>query len=118
MPMALTTQEGIVSSQVYKDAGCGSSRSPWVISGLPGQRIKLAIIDFGSEIVKLENKTGPYSRYGYIQDGREKIEFHADVERERFLYESKTNKLEIELENADNTPGFLIKFQSKLRKCI
>ena len=115
MPVSLTSQEGIISSHVSKDTGCGSDKSPWVISGLPGQRIALAIIDFGNEITKLENKTLPYPLYGYIQDGRERITFHADVERERLLYESKTNKVEIELQNTDSTPGFLLKYQSKLK---
>lgn len=110
----LSNQEGVISSHAHRDAGCGSNKPPWIISGLPGQRIKLSIIDFGSEVMESTNKTQSPSLYGYIQDGAVRKKFYADVERERFLYESKTNRVTIELEYAENSPGFLLKYQSKL----
>ncbi|KAK2144219.1 hypothetical protein LSH36_776g02155 [Paralvinella palmiformis] len=53
----LKDNEGVISSYATVETGCGSSHSPWIISGTPGQTIELYIIDFGSERFKINNKT-------------------------------------------------------------
>ena len=116
----LTGNEGVISSHVTDETGCGSARSPWVIAATPGQTIELSIIDFGSELYKREiNATSPGRLYGYIQDGEERFEIVGGTERERDLHRSITDILVIEItispDNMADTGGFLLKYQSKNR---
>ena len=38
--------EGYLSNAVTKTTGCGSVTSPWILEGLPGQRINITLWDF------------------------------------------------------------------------
>jgi len=114
MSVTLSDQEGIISNYMARDSKCGSAKSPLIISGMSGQTIALKIIDFGSEQLDADNRTISPSPYGYIQDGEERTAFYGSLERERFLYKSKTNEVALELEQNSDVPGFLLLYQSKM----
>ena len=44
---AASTDEGLLSSVVSADTGCGSPTTPWTIDVGPGQRINVTLVDFG-----------------------------------------------------------------------
>jgi len=109
--------EGCLSSHGSTRTGCGIANSPWIIVAMPGQTIKLSIIDFGSEIAEQQgNQTRQELTYGHIIDGKKRVSFGRTAKRERSLYESKSNSLLIEMvmeisRERDNA-GFIIHFQS------
>ena len=91
---------------------CGSRPATWLISGVSGQVIKLNIIDFGSEILKMKNKSEEMPIYGYILDGGARKAFYGSSKRERILYESKSNQLSIDNVLQNDDLAFLIQYQS------
>ena len=112
-PVPLQDNEGVISSHVTTDTGCGSSGSPWVISGSPGQIIELHIIDFGSESYKINNKTSDYPVYGTIRDGSKSVVFRGNVLKERMIYKSKSSEISIEVaRNLNDVAGFLLQYKS------
>ena len=107
----LTQNEGVISSHV---TGCGSTRSRFMITAMSGQSIALSIIDFGSDKYKrYANTSTELPLYAYVKDGVHTTELRGSTERERDFYQSKTNKIIIEMINSDSLSGFLIKFKSK-----
>lgn len=90
---------------------------PWIIEAMPGQQIELSIIDFGSEFLKLDNRTQTEVIYGYIVDSNSRIPFKPTATRQRLLHTSKTNNLRIELTPLSERQGlnFLIQYQSKYK---
>ena len=114
--MVLSDDEGVISSHVTDETGCGSTRYPWVIAAMPGQTIELSIIDFGSEKLKMEaNITSEYPVYGAIIDGSERKSFSGNPERERILHESQSDRVTVEITPASQRGGnsFLIRYTSK-----
>ena len=114
----LKDSDGIISSHVTDETGCGSTRSPWVIAAMPGQTIELSIIDFGSETYKREiNTTSMVPVYGHIADGPDKVTFGGSVTRKRELLRSKTHHVSIDIlpTSQRNENGFLIQYKSKTR---
>ena len=113
----LTDTEGMISSHVTDETGCGTTRSPWVIAAMPGQTIELSIIDFGSETYKREgNTTSIIPIYGTITDGPDKVTFGGSVTRKRELLRSKTHHVSIDIlpTSQRNDNGFLIQYKSKI----
>ena len=107
-------QEGILSSHVTDETGCGSTRSPWVIAAMPGQTIELSIIDFGSELLKRRPNDTSMLTYGYITDGDKRIQITGDIQRERKLYASTTDEIMIEITPGEDRyqAGFIIQYKS------
>ena len=115
---------GVLSSDVAKQTGCGSTTSPWLIKALPGQRINLTLLDFGA----VQNEESPLDSsgqrsmdhcqvYGII---RETLNGKASaicggIIRERNVYVSEGNELEVRIMTSPAEQGaqFLIKYQSK-----
>ena len=96
--------------------GCGGIESPWIITAMSGQTIDLAIIDFGSEMLKKSNSSSSFPIYGYVLDDKEKVAIKGGMERERDLLTSKTSKLSVEIvrkSSRESTPGFILHFISK-----
>ena len=105
--------EGVISSHMTEETGCGSATSPWVISADKGKTIIIDIVDFGSESFKYNNRTEAFPLYGYIKDGSKQHEIFGSLEREKILYHSKTNEVTIEILATENDPVFLLHFKSK-----
>ena len=85
-----------------------------MITAMSGQSIALSIIDFGSDKYKRYGNTSTeLPLYAYVKDGVHTTELRGSTERERDFYQSKTNKIIIEMINSDSLSGFLIKFKSK-----
>ena len=114
--LTLQGNEGIISSHVTEETGCGTTRSPWVIDAMPGQTIELSIIDFGSDNFKMEaNMTSEYPVYGVIQDGTNRKSFIGNPERERIIHTSQSDHLIIEITPATEREenNFLLQYKSK-----
>ena len=111
-PVTLQNTEDAISSYVTIETGCGSHSTPWVISGISGQIIKLRIIDFGSELIKMNNNSEELPIYGYIYDGEQRTIFYGSTERERLLYQSKSNRISIEILLENDDFGFILQYKS------
>ena len=48
-PNTISHTSGYLSSSVIDNKGCGSSKSPWIISANPGQTINIDMIDFAAD---------------------------------------------------------------------
>ena len=108
--------EGVISSHIADNAGCGTARSPLTIRSMSGQRIELSIIDFGSEMLKANtNKTSTQPVYGKIKDAEKDIVIKGDVVRERHLHTSLSNQIRIEIfpPGKRNGANFLLLYKSK-----
>ena len=114
-PVTLRDMEGVISSHLAVTTGCGSQSAPWVISGASGQVIQLNIIDFGSEIIKRNNDSEVKPVYGIIREGKQRTAFYGGKERERLLYQSKSNQISIEISIENEDFGFLLQYQSTFK---
>jgi hypothetical protein len=112
-PTHLTTSEGTISSQSADTKGCGSSNSPWIISAKPGQTINISIVDFSADSGKSNMVTCP-AVYGSIRERALGINHTicGGRHRERALYTSKTNAVEIQIKsrNSRGEKHFLLKY--------
>ena len=94
----LTAKNGQISSSTLDRKGCGSSKSPWIISASPGQTINIDIIDF--DVSQQDyNLISCRSVYGFILERSLGINHTicGGHTRERALYTSKTNSVEINI---------------------
>ena len=114
--VSLIGQEGAIPSHVTDQTGCGSKRSPWLISAMSGQIIELNIIDFGSEIIKhRQNDINGLPLYGYIIDGDTRTSFCCNTTRKRHLYTSLSNKITIETLSQDiRIADFIIMYKGMI----
>ena len=115
-PIVIEQNEGFLSSHLVTKTGCGSSSSPWKIVAMAGQMIELGIIDFGSESLKRQgNHSFQQETYGFIIDGKKRVAFGRDEQRERQLYKSRGSVLQIEVTQVSQSQlatGFIIHFKS------
>ena len=111
----LIGQEGAIPSHVTDQTGCGSKRSPWLISAMSGQIIELNIIDFGSEIIKQrQNDNNDLLLYGYIIDGDTKTSISGDETRKRHLYTSLSNQITVDILPRDiRKADFILLYKGK-----
>ncbi|KAK2143451.1 hypothetical protein LSH36_839g03012 [Paralvinella palmiformis] len=113
-PNVRITSEGIISSHLTDSKGCGTSRSPWIISASPGQTIQLTLTDFSANRRSSNLISCPFI-YGYIQE--KAIGINATIcggrDRQMALYTSKTNEviMHILARNERNNGQFLIKYE-------
>ena len=118
IPNIRDTNEGIISSQVTDTKGCGTSRSPWIISANPGQTIQLTLTDFSASKHSSNLISCPIV-YGFIREKAIGINetICGGKDREMALYTSKTNKVIIYIlaRNKRNSGHFLIKYQGLFR---
>ena len=109
-----------ISSSLMDEKGCGSRRSPLIISAKPGQTIYLEIINFGTSVLR-SSFVSCSSVYGYILETSLEINYTicSGKERQMALYTSKTNYIELVLLSREKRSGskFLIKYKSKLKLC-
>ena len=92
----LSDDSGQISSSTTDNKGCGTSRSPWIISADPGQTIQLDLIDFAANS-QTSNLVSCRSVYGFILERALGINHTicGGRHREGQLYTSKTNSVEI-----------------------
>ena len=110
--------QGFISSSIMDRKGCGSRRSPLIISAKPGQTIHLEMIDFGTS-VQTSNLVSCSSVYGYILEISLGINYTicSGKERQTSLYTSKTNYIELVLLPREKRYGsnFLIRYEGEFR---
>ena len=104
---------GQISSSATDSKGCGTSRSPWIISANPGQTIQLDLIDFAASS-QTSNLVSCRSVYGFILERALGINHTicGGRHREGALYTSKTNSIEVQILTREKRGGdnFLIKY--------
>ena len=95
-PNVISDNNGYLSSSMLDTKGCGSTRSPWLISASPGQIIKIDMIDFAVSRQDY-NLISCGSVYGFIIENSLGINHTicGGRSRKRALYTSKTNSVEI-----------------------
>ena len=101
----LTSEEAVLSSHVTEQTGCGSSRSPWKISVSQGKTINLTLFDFaGDSQSQGQNYVTCKYIYGYIIERSLGINHTicGGQGRQRAVYSSKTNSVEIQLQPGRN----------------
>jgi len=112
-PNHLSGSIGYISSLTTDTKGCGSRRSPWIISAKPGQTVKLDLIDFASS-QHTSNLVSCHSVYGYVVEKTLGINHTICGGRQRNgeLYVSKTNRVEVMLLSRETRHGanFLIHY--------
>ena len=86
----------ISSSMAATDIGWGSSKCPWLITALPGQRINITMIDFQP----LASSQRNCQQLGSIKDLRNEHEITIckDVKRMQHLYTSSGAQVEIRID--------------------
>ena len=91
-----------LSSHVTDTKGCGTSRSPWIISANPGQTIQLDLIDFAANS-QTSNLVSCRYVYGFILERALGINHTicGGRHREGALYTSKTNSVEVQILHSD-----------------
>ncbi len=116
-PIPVMTSSGYISSQVTQSLDVGSSRCPWHLEALPGQRFRISLLDFSSLSTRGSSKSESCHHYGYI------LEKTADVSlrvcgnrgaRETHLYTTKTNSVDIVIakESMENLSySYIIQYQ-------
>ncbi len=120
----LTDPVGIIASVVVGELQSGSRPCPWVIQAQPGQKINITLLDFGSTEEDMGVGFRPSCfKYGIIRerDFSSPTIICSDRVRERNLYLSQTNRVEIQFEqgqHAEKTPHFLIKYNSRYPSLI
>ena len=109
----LPKDNGQISSVTTDTKGCGTSRSPWIISANPGQTIQLDLIDFAANS-QTSNLVSCRSVYGFILERALGINHTICGGRHRkgALYTSKTNSIEVQIQTRDKRGGdnFLIRY--------
>jgi len=112
----LSNKDGFISSLILDKKGCGSSRSPWIVSVNPGQTIQIDLIDFAVN-QQDHGYVSCASVYGFIIERSLGINYTicGGQVREKMLYTSKTNVVEIYLLSSEKRNGktFLLKYSGK-----
>ena len=116
--MILNASEGYISSR--QPTSPSMSNCPWVIQVAPGQRINITLLDFGVYGLKKGSPGGQSvycNRYAQIRDLSQNTPICAGRVREKNVYVSKSNRVEITLLRPDRSqvqPQFLLKYQGKV----
>ena len=112
-PNSLPGSNGKISNLATDTKGCGTSRSPWIISANPGQTIQLDLIDFAANS-QTSNLVSCRSVYGFILERALGINHTicGGRHREGALYTSKTNAVEIQILPSEKRNGerFIIRY--------
>lgn len=95
---------GYIASIVSGKTNCGTTRCPWIIEGLEGQRINITILDFSHDYDKHAQKSitsekscSKVSDYVFIKEASTTVSMSicGHSQRKRHLYTSKGSRVEI-----------------------
>ena len=121
-PVTLTDTGGYLGSVIAEESGCGSSRSPWLITALEGQQVNITLYDFSTDHgtdVQRYPAGSECVQYGVIEEPETGVRMAVcrGNKRVRHLYQSRANNLLVHItqDRDGKTSGyFLIKFESRL----
>ena len=119
-------QQFISSSSLFSDinsmSSCGSRSHPWHLEAPPGQRINVSLLDFTGLVSASVGRDTTCRQYGFVleKSSRKNISICSTTsmdderpQRERAVYTSDTNKVDIVLSgavaNSDNSYNFLVR---------
>ncbi|ELT90059.1 hypothetical protein CAPTEDRAFT_225510 [Capitella teleta] len=126
---------GYIASAVTKSTGMGTRRCPWRITVPKGQRINITLLDFaaGSALSKPPLSSGfdpgmrgsvsghLCSMYAVIKEtsgiGTD-ITVCGGEQRERFVYRSEGNQLDVGLESSANSAYFMLRYQAEAEAAV
>ena len=117
----LESQSGFLASLVTQETGCGTSNLPWRVVVKPGQRINISLFDFGMGDIKYSSPVVNQCKvYAVIRERMvnriRNITVCGALSRERNVYLSMTNSLEIGLvtgELTETSPMYLIGYRGE-----
>ena len=111
--MTLKELPGYLSNTRSVTPECGSiPDSPWKVEVKPGQKINLTLYEFSHDKSTDDNKCRTYAIVRERTMGRTRNITLCTIDRQRHVYTSVTNSLEIGLVN--NIPtNFMIKYEGK-----
>ena len=130
-PIPVSPPSGFLASWVTKEIGRGGGACPWQISGAPGQKIQLTLVDFGVWRGSKDPRDGDGSRpgsrvpehsgichiYARIREGGSgSITLCGGEQREKVVYVSEGHKVEVEVTDPRAAPDpsfFIIKYERK-----
>ena len=115
-PNVINAVEGIISSHLTRETGCGSIRSPWIIQAKAGQTVEITLLDFkGLQRARSHSLMTCTDVYGFIVEKTLNINqtICGQNTREDVIYRSKTNTVEIQLRE-NIKMNFLVKYKSKI----
>lgn len=113
---------GFIANSVTESTGCGSLTYPWAIEAGQGQRIHLTLFDFNVASVRPVSYLQPRCPlYAVVKERLKtaetrKFEVCGGLAREKSVYTSQTNRLEIGIAKTDDPitgPFFLFKYEGR-----
>lgn len=124
--VGVTVPSAYLASLVTEETGCGGVGNPWTIEVSRGQRLRVTLFDFNvarSRVMAQGIRGQRCPTYAVVQEllitGARKVSLcGGGVARERQVYTSTTNRLEIGLMANDETvametPYFLLKYEGR-----
>ncbi len=120
----ITSQRGFLSSLVTQESGCGTSSLPWRVTVKSGQKINISLYDFAMTETKYSSPVVNQCKvYAVIRERMvnrmRNITVCGALSRERNVYLSMTNQLEIGLVTGDLTdtsPTYLVGYTGRSNK--
>lgn len=118
----LDSPGGFIANSVTESTGCGSLTYPWAIEAGQGQRIHLTLFDFNVASVRPVSYLQPRCPlYAVVKERLKsaetrKFEVCGGLAREKSVYTSQTNRLEIGIAKTDDPitgPFFLFKYEGR-----
>lgn len=121
----LSAENGRIASVVAEETGCGTPDCPWIIEAKPGQKVNISLTDFAlarQDGTKMDRPSrGPGSCRVYATIKEESVSRSTTVcggsGRERHIYTSVTNTVEIRIVGQPSTDDgrdhFLLKYEGK-----
>lgn len=113
---------GFIANSITESTGCGSLTYPWAIEAGGGQRIHLTLFDFNVASVRPVSYLQPRCPlYAVVKERLKtaetrKFEVCGGLAREKSVYTSQTNRLEIGIAKTDDPiagPFFLFKYEGR-----
>ena len=114
-PNIINAAEGVLSSHLTQQTGCGSFSSPWIIQAKAGQTVEITLLDFNAlQRARSHSLITCSDVYGFIVENTLNINqtICGQNVRENLIYRSKTNTVQIQLK-VNNKMNFLIKYRGK-----
>ena len=114
----LTEPNGIIASVSTQESICGSYKSPWMITALPGQTIRVHLVDFSVTPLTPEAVVSGVTCVAYASIREQGVTRPTTVcgarQYDQMVYESRSNQVEIIIQGSQqNQRYFLLQYTCK-----
>ncbi|KAI0208654.1 hypothetical protein LSAT2_006633 [Lamellibrachia satsuma] len=113
--LELRSSSGYLSSYVAEHTDCGSLDSPWLISVLPGQTIKLTLLDFGvAERRAAVEQLNVCTVYAIINEEAVSMSetLCGGTTRQKVVYTSVSNSVTVRIVGKGKSGHFLLRYEA------